>query len=55
MIQVIIDFIKRLFGLDKESPDVEWVKEKIKDNKQKLEEIDNENPSTDDIVDHFNK
>jgi hypothetical protein len=54
MITAIIDFIKRLLGLDTESSDVEWVKEKIKDNKKKIEDIEDENPTTDDIVDHFN-
>jgi hypothetical protein len=53
--QAIIDFFLKLFGLKTDSPDVEWVKEKIEDNNKKLEEIENEEHSLDDLNDHFNK
>jgi hypothetical protein len=54
--QAIIDFFLKLLGLKSEDgPDVEWVKEKIKGNNKKLEEIENEEHSLDDLNDHFNK
>lgn len=53
--QAIIDFFLKLFGLKSEkSEEQEWLENKIKEKEKELEKIDEEDMSTDHIVDHFN-
>lgn len=55
MILKIINFIKNLLGLNKPVETKEkFLKEQIKKTEKKLEEIENEKISDNDIVDHFN-
>lgn len=55
MIATIINFFRSLFGLDKDIPHkVKSLDAQIKKSEQKLEKIDNEKLSKDDIIDHFN-
>lgn len=51
----IINFIKKLFGISSDIPkEVENLNKDIEASKKKLQEIENEKVSVDDIVDHFN-
>lgn len=53
---MICKLIKKLFGLDKKpNPDLQWLKDKVKESDKKLEEIDNEKVDINDVNDHFNK
>lgn len=55
MILKIINFIKNLLGLNKKVDNKEeFLKEQIEKTEKKLEEIENEKISDNDIVDHFN-
>lgn len=52
----LIDIILRFLGFrTQKSEDEKWLEEKIKRKEQELEKIDEENPSIDDISNHFNK
>lgn len=53
--QAIIDFLKRLFGLDQpKSEEQVWLEDKIKQKEQELEKIDEEDNSPSDNVDYLN-
>lgn len=53
---MICKLIKKLFGLDKKpNPDLQWLKDKVKESDKKLEEIDNEKVDINDNIDHLNK
>jgi|11BtaG_2_1085332.scaffolds.fasta_scaffold00997_18 hypothetical protein len=53
---MICKFIKKLFGLDKKpNPDLQWLEDKVKESEDKLENIENEEVTIDDVNDHFNK
>lgn len=55
MILKIINFIKNLLGLNKKVDTKEkFLKQQIKKTEKKLEEIENEKISDNDIIDHFN-
>ena len=55
MILKIINFIKNLLGLNKKVDTKEkFLKQQIEKTEEKLEEIENEKISDNDIIDHFN-
>jgi len=55
VIAIILDFIKKLFGIGKSNSGQEAaLKNKIKQTETKIKEIENEKLSDNDIVDHFN-
>lgn len=55
MILKIINFIKNLLGLNKKVDTKEkFLKQQIEKTEKKLEEIENEKISDNDIIDHFN-
>lgn len=55
MIQYLINLFRALFGLDKApSKEVQWLEEKAAKQKKKLEEIDNEEMSDDDVDKYLN-
>lgn len=54
MISKIIQYLKCLIFGCEESKDAKWLKDKLEKQEKKLEEIEDENLSIDDINDHFN-
>lgn len=56
MIRYLINLFRALFGLDNpKSEKLNGLEKKKENQENKLEEIDNEKNSVDDIVKHFNK
>ena len=55
MLWKLIKIIRDLLGLDTgPSSDVEWLEDKVEESDKKLKEIEDEENTVDDVVNHFN-
>lgn len=54
MIKQLLEWLLSFFQEEK-NKEQEWLENKIKEKEQELQEIEDEEMSDDDVVDHFNK
>lgn len=55
MIKKLLHWLLSFFEDQDKSKEQEWLEKKVEEKKKKLEEIDNEEMSDDDITDYLNK